>query len=102
MGTPKTGPGFQGGPLKANPPKMPRLMGTPEPRPTHRWNDPDGDGHNCADCPEVSMWKCDRLAHMHNAYDLLTDEQLRDLDASLEKDAEVRREGTASAGRIPL
>lgn len=34
-----------------------------EPKPTHPWNDPDDDGHDCADCPDVSMWKCDRWAH---------------------------------------
>lgn len=34
-----------------------------EARPLHVWNDPDGDGHNCADCPTDSMWKCDEAAH---------------------------------------
>lgn len=32
-------------------------------RPTHYWNDPDGDGHNCAMCSSDSIWKCDRAAH---------------------------------------
>src|SRR5258707_243619 len=32
--------------------------------PTHHWNDPDGDGHNCADCASDSMWKCDAAAHV--------------------------------------
>lgn len=32
-------------------------------RPNHPWNDPDGDGHNCVDCPSSSIWKCDEDAH---------------------------------------
>lgn len=34
-----------------------------EERPTHAWNDPDGDGHDCVDCHPESIWKCDRNAH---------------------------------------
>lgn len=32
-------------------------------RPDHPWNDPDGDGHNCVNCPSSSIWKCDEAAH---------------------------------------
>jgi hypothetical protein len=32
-----------------------------DPRPTHPWNGVDG--HDCADCPPVSIWKCDVAAH---------------------------------------
>lgn len=32
-------------------------------RPDHAWNG-DEHGHNCADCPSDSIWKCDRLAHL--------------------------------------
>lgn len=32
-------------------------------RPDHAWNDPDGDGHDCADCAPDSVWKCDEAAH---------------------------------------
>jgi hypothetical protein len=32
-------------------------------RPMHDWNDPDGDGHTCVDCPPESIWKCDERAH---------------------------------------
>lgn len=34
-------------------------------RPAHDWNDPDGDGHTCVDCPPESIWKCDEYAHTH-------------------------------------
>lgn len=40
-----------------------RLFPSPDPRPKHFWNDPDGDGHNCEDCPEGSIWRCDEAAH---------------------------------------
>jgi hypothetical protein len=30
-------------------------------KPTHRWNGVDG--HDCVDCPPVSIWKCDIRAH---------------------------------------
>lgn len=32
------------------------------PEPTHLWNGRE-DGHNCADCPNGSLWRCDRAAH---------------------------------------
>jgi hypothetical protein len=72
-------------------------------RPTHPWNDPDDDGHDCADCPSDSMWKCDRLAHpLGGAYDLLTTEQQATLQSSLEENARVRRQGNANARTMPL
>lgn len=40
-----------------------RLFPSPDPQPKHFWNDPDGDGHNCEDCPEGSIWRCDEAAH---------------------------------------
>jgi hypothetical protein len=39
------------------------LFPKPDPRPKHFWNDPDGDGHDCEDCPEGSIWRCDEAAH---------------------------------------
>lgn len=41
-----------------------RLFPKPDSRPTHFWNDPDGDGHDCIDCPEGSIWRCDEPAHL--------------------------------------
>ena len=32
-------------------------------RPTHWWDDPDGDGHNCDFCDPDNIWKCDEAAH---------------------------------------
>lgn len=32
-------------------------------KPDHPWNDPDGDGHDCVDCPEFSIWRCSQDAH---------------------------------------
>jgi hypothetical protein len=77
-----------------------------EPKPDHKWNDPDEDGHDCADCAPDSMWKCDRFVHllggMRSAYDLLSPEQQSSLADELAKGAAVRRRGGASAGTIPL
>jgi hypothetical protein len=32
-------------------------------QPDHLFNDPDNDGHDCVDCPEWSVFRCDDLAH---------------------------------------
>lgn len=45
---------------------MRRIRVTEDPKttaPEHPWNDPDGDGHGCVDCPDGSIWACDRIAH---------------------------------------
>lgn len=71
-------------------------------RPIHPWNDPDGDGHNCADCPPDSMWKCDRDAHLNGPFDVLSDQQRADLDANLREMAAIRRRGRSTAATMPL
>lgn len=74
-----------------------------DPKPLHVWNDPDGDGHNCADCAPDSMWKCDEAAHFPStAYGLLTEAERADLDRELREGAAQRRLGEASARTIPL
>lgn len=64
-------------------------------RPTHRWNDPDG---------EVSQWKCDRWAHLAatGPYGLLDDAERQELFRELEEGARERRASAASARSIPL
>ena len=74
-----------------------------EPKPLHVWNDPDHDGHNCADCSPESMWKCDESAHFPaSPYGLLSEDQRAELDKSLREDRATRRRGNASARTIPL
>ncbi len=74
-----------------------------EPRPLHVWNDPDGDGHDCAACAPDSMWKCDEDAHFpEDPYGLLTDDQRAELDASLETDQQTRKAARFAAKDIPL
>lgn len=85
--------------------------------PLHVWNDPDGDGHNCADCPSDSIWKCDEAAHSQSILpdvtpilgltfetptDLLSPEKKAALEKSLRDNQRVRRQGAAEAGRMPL
>jgi len=78
-------------------------MSREEPKPLHVWNDPDGDGHNCADCGPESIWKCDAAAHFPaDAYGLLTSEERAALDESLAEDRRTRKEARIAAGRMPL
>ena len=72
-----------------------------DPRPDHRWSGDDV-GHNCAQCPEGSIWRCDQLAHIRVAADLLSDEQRVDLRARLAESARVRRLAAGNASQIPL
>jgi len=72
-------------------------------KPLHVWNDPDADGHNCADCPTDSMWKCDEAAHFPvSAYGLLDEQQRASLDQNLRETQATRRRGNAAARNIPL
>ncbi len=75
-------------------------------RPTHRWNDPDNDGHDCVACPSDSIWKCDEAAHpggvlppltpikglqVEDLSDLIAPEDKAKLDAELARMAHVRK-----------
>lgn len=60
----------------ADSPRDPLLKHNPvTDEPTHPWNDPDGDGHNCVDCPSSSIWKCDKAHHLDHQVDITLDDR---------------------------
>lgn len=73
-----------------------------EHKPLHAWNDPNDDGHDCANCAPDSTWKCDRDAHLNGPYSLLSEQERADLDANLREMAATRRRGNASAATMRL
>jgi predicted Rdx family selenoprotein len=60
------------------------------PQADHIWNDPDGDGHNCIDCPNDSIWKCDESAHWPDPRKVVEEVQ-REIAPQLREMALARR-----------
>jgi hypothetical protein len=54
-----------------------------DPKPTHPWNDPDNDGHNCIDCPTWSIWRCDEAVHLN------VQKVIQETQQALKKDLEA-------------
>lgn len=60
-------------------------------KPMHAWAG-DDDGHNCAECPDGSIWRCDRLAHFD------VEQMIADVNAEIGPDLERMARQRRTAG----